>query len=742
MTRFSLRWLLLAALCLPAAACGANGDGDPADAGAADTPVDTDAGETSTDVAATDTPPDDGGTGIDTGPALCVPGQRRCLTSGAQGYDLCGDEGEWVTFFCDENEVCFDGFCNPPVCEPFEVESCTDCRNYIGCNGGGTAIGEFPVPVTMTCVVSDEGVAELIDSTCVPNSTRCEPDSDRNLERCDECGQEWVFATDCFDDDETTVCDLGECIAQCEFIRKRDTYIGCEYWAVDLDNAFVPAGGGQYIDADGKPFAVVLSNPSENVTADVTVRRREGLVHETAILPGDLEVVTLHHYANASDRTGTPLSDIQGTMIGSEAFRIESTMPIIAYQFNPLDNETVYSNDASLLFPTSSLGQDYWVMTRRQTFDSLKGYVTVVAVLEGETDVTVTLPEHTPENPLVTLSGVNVDTSDPIPPLRGGQSMSVTLQQYQVLNIETNRPGADLTGTLVEANRSVAVFGGSEASNAPNDDDCVFRPSFDDWVCAGDRRSFNPTPCVNDSGDPDITLCSDFITCCADHLEHQMLPDFAWGRSFNATRSVPRGDEADSWRILASRDGTRVNLIGLPDTWPLPGLLPSPSRREFELGAGEWVDFQSPVDFEISASAPIMVGQFLAAEFAPYPQSIDAEQPPHSDAGTGDPAFILAVPAEQYRTEYTFLAPNAFEFDYVTVTAPEEAEVRIDGDDIESEDWEDFGRGDFKVARLPITDGVHTLDADLPVGLTVHGYDSFVSYGYPGGLDLRDISDR
>jgi hypothetical protein len=219
-----------------------------------------------------------------------------------------------------------------------------------------------------------------------------------------------------------------------------------------------------------------------------------------------------------------------------------------------------------------------------------------------------------------------------------------------------------------------------------------------------------------------------------------MLPDFTWGRRFNATRSAPRGDEADSWRILASDDGTRVNLIGLPDTWPLPGLIPSLGNREFELDAGDWVEIQSPVDFEISATDPIMVGQFLQAEFAPYPRSTDAEQPPHSDADTGDPAFILAVPSEQYRQDYTFLAPDAFEFDYLTITAPTGTAVFLDGDQVDSEEFQVFGSEVFSAARIQIEDGVHTLNADAPVGLVVHGYDSFVSYGYPAGLDLVDIS--
>ena len=45
----------------------------------------------------------------------------------------------------------------------------------------------------------------------------------------------------------------------------------------------------------------------------------------------------------------------------------------------------------------------------------------------------------------------------------------------------------------------------------------------------------------------------------------------------------------------------------------------------------------------------------------------------------------------------------------------------------------------WQVARFPIGDGVHLLVADEPIGVLVYGYDSYVSYGYPGGLNLNVV---
>ena len=54
-----------------------------------------------------------------------------------------------------------------------------------------------------------------------------------------------------------------------------------------------------------------------------------------------------------------PRLDIDGTGIFDRAFKISSTQPVIVYQFNPLNNEGVASNDASLLLPKEGLGREY-----------------------------------------------------------------------------------------------------------------------------------------------------------------------------------------------------------------------------------------------------------------------------------------------------------------------------------------------------------------------------------------------
>ena len=105
----------------------------------------------------------------------------------------------------------------------------------------------------------------------------------------------------------------------------------------------------------------------------------------------------------------------------------------------------------------------------------------------------------------------------------------------------------------------------------------------------------------------------------------------------------------------------------------------------------------------------------------------------------GDPAFILAVPVEQFRDEYTFLTPNAYKKDYINVVAPKTASVQLDGQDIPWSNFTPIPDSEHMVARLPVSDGAHTLKATQPVGLVVYGFHRHVSYGYPGGANLFDL---
>ncbi len=571
-----------------------------------------------------------------------------------------------------------------PQCEEGATR-CADSATLSVCQADGAWLNE---PCVGGCV-EGAAAAACADPICVSGERRCQ--DDETVVECNAAGSAFVVAERCQGDTTGRQCDLGVCTPLCVINEKVKTNIGCDYWAVDLDNAFL-AGGGEVLDAAGAPFAVVVSNPHPEFTGEVSVYNNEGLVDQAILPPLGLHIFNL------------PRRDVDGTTLAPLAYHIRSGVPIVAYQFNPLENEEVFSNDASLLLPSHVVGDEYIVMTREQSFDSLRGYLTVVGISEEPTVVSVTVTAPTQAGPV-----------GDIPPLDPGETFDVVLNAFDVLSLQTRAAGADLTGSRVVADRPVVVFGGSEAANVPNTNHCVsIDPRTGEGVCEYDGL----TTCESNYD------CNNafFNVCCADHLEQQMFPVNTWGERYIATKSFDRGLERDYWRVLAAYDNTKI------ETHPQQVEIPT-------LNSGEWFEFGSREHFEIVSDKPISVGQFLAGEHDPEPNVRGGLEP--GDASTGDPAFIMAIPSAQFRTDFVFLAPNKYAYDYASVIAPAGAEVFFD--DRVISDWEPVGDSPWQVSRFPIGDGVHILLADMPVGVIVYGYDDYVSYGYPAGLNLNVV---
>ncbi len=776
-------------------------------------------------VAATDGAESDPGAADATHPPpgcdTCVPGTAAPYPGDPTRYLVCPGTGR-----CQEVRKCpegspgrpqvFDpqvGACRPRVCDGGDFVRCTGPETERRCNPRGTGFVERACD---GCAPSEEGDGD--PSICVCRETegptgegpgcapvRCRPERDTACRddapcQCNRDGTAWDCQESCVAAGRGHVCEVTDrpadpaapllespvarCVPLCEYVIKLRSYIGCEYWAADLDNAFTrgnnPSG---YFDAQGRQFAVVVANVSggdREFAARVEANRVDGpvwcktwapvagfpeapdtrycYVNEGACVVGErCEIIIEHDEAGRRvpreiciphEQGGgecrdhvtlgagelrvlnLPRADLNGSMIGPLGYQIRSDAPITAYQFNPLANEEVFSNDASLLLPINALGSDYVIMSREQTFEILRPSIIAIAVRPGVTKVTVrtTAP---------TIPGAGIDA------LSVGDQRTFTLRQFDALNLETLCPAdargyceqaVDFTGSEVFSDKVIAVFGGSEASNAPNTNHCVGGECWDGTECANNAD------------------CNRNISCCADHLEEQLLPVSAWGQHYVAARSHRRGDpigtgaEPDVWRIVAGYDATTVR------TFPTQLEIP-------ELDRGEWVDFVSTEDFEIMSDKAVMVGQFLAAEHSPNP-NVHGEFE-EGDARTGDPAFILGVPVQQYRDEYVFLAPDRYEYDFCTVVAPAEAQVLLDGELIREDLFEPVGIGTFKAARVPIADGVHRMvsrgriegmgggegegeaEATGPrpaIGVIVYGYDQYVSYGYPGGLNLERIN--
>jgi hypothetical protein len=207
-----------------------------------------------------------------------------------------------------------------------------------------------------------------------------------------------------------------------------------------------------------------------------------------------------------------------------------------------------------------------------------------------------------------------------------------------------------------------------------------------------------------------------------DHLEEVMLPVDALATDYIITApavvSIPQGKE-EVVRILATEADT--TLVYDP---PLPGaptVIPD---------AGGWIEIaRQAASFRVIANHKILVAQFMEGSTVA--------------GNTGDPSMTLAVPIDQFRSDYLFHAPINYTTNYVDITAPLGAMITLDGAAIPP--LVPIGSSGWGLARVislgagPAGDGNHRIVGNVGFGIGVYGYGMDTSYWYPGGLDLEQI---
>jgi hypothetical protein len=624
------------------------------------------------------------------------------------------------------------------------------CANEdsVGCEGNVylscRSVGEFLQIDRMDC-----GIDRVCDMkrgcmTCFPGELRCrscEPgadDCDPNVvQRCEASGSAWEDIETCVLADGDT-CYEGRCQNMCQVAKDNRSYVGCEFFAADLDNAAID----DLNNASAQQFAVAVANP-QSIAVDVDVEINEAAygepvqirnIEHATVPPGALEVFKLPQ-REVDGSTSGGLNDGTHTAVSSLAFRVSSSHPVSAYQFNPLENVNVFSNDSSLLLPTSAIGSRYTVVSWPQTigdsenpeqdFDAtssnedLRAFLTIIGTQDG-TNLTVKLGNEIKE-----MVGAG-----PVPAGVAGDQFQISINRFDVINLETAGLNADFTGSVVESDRPITLFVGSEASDAP--------------------------------------IFGTYATrqCCADHLEEQLIADATLGSSFIIARTPSRTQalaaaavEADPLGIAVVNEPEWVRVLGVQaGLTTVTTTLPEPDNR-FRLEQGEDTILRADQDFLLQADQPVSVLQVMGSQGV---TGIPREYP------GGDPSIIVVPPIQQYRRDYIFLTPDKYAFDFVTIMADATATILLDGaplpDTCETAPADGITRGEDTppadqvihrcqlsfpiVTRGPNSrvlpgdqhDGVHTILSDEPCGIVVSGFDRFVSHAYPGGLNLQILN--
>jgi hypothetical protein len=490
------------------------------------------------------------------------------------------------------------------------------------------------------------------------------------------------------------------------------SYVGCDYWpTVTANNVW------SIFD-----FAVIVANAGAT-PADVTITGPSGTNQTGTVAPGSLAKFYLPWVpalkgADASEcGSAAPLAG--SVLAKAGAFHLVSSKPVTVYQFNALEYKGAggpagkswatcpgtakscgtggpigcfsYSNDASLLLPSTAMTANYRV-TGQHGWGSLGGgiaaYMVITATKDG-TQVTVKVA-----NAGLVIAGTGASAA--ITRTTGGGTLKLTMNAGDVAELVGDKTTAsDPSGSLVQA----------------QDADHPIQ------VITG-------VPCIQ----------APIGTQACDHTEESVFPYETLGRDYVVT--VPTGPKGDKpghiVRIYGNVNGTTLTYSGA-----------TPTGAPKTINGGQVVDLGDVKgDFQVTGDHEFGVGSFML--------SADLLDPPPCDASTdptcspppsqGDPSQSSVVATEQYRTNYVFLAPDDYPTSYADIVSPVGNTLTLDGAAVSVSPA--AVAGNWVVYRVKLgagNSGAHTLRAAQPVGVQVMGYGDYTSYQYPGGLNLKGI---
>jgi hypothetical protein len=124
--------------------------------------------------------------------------------------------------------------------------------------------------------------------------------------------------------------------------------------------------------------------------------------------------------------------------------------------------------------------------------------------------------------------------------------------------------------------------------------------------------------------------------------------------------------------------------------------------------------------------------------------------------GDGDPETVNIVPPAQYLESYIFFTdPTYSETNLVLTRGPTStgtyADVTLDCLTSAVTGWQAIGGSGFQYTRVDLQvghaavggcdNGLHSIKSTSPFGITVWGFDQYVSYAYPAGASVRPINN-
>jgi len=576
----------------------------------------------------------------------CVPDvecifDQDCSAGEICTSNVCTPEAEChFNLDCDVGEICVDQVCVPDV----------ECNVDQDCHAGEVCVNHLCIPEVECNVDQDCDAGEI----CVRNV--CVPDVECNFDRDCNAGEicvsnacvpdiECNVDQDCDDNNECTVtsCDLGT-----NLCNSTDVQNGTP---CDNGDGICTVGECRTNDLLGTDFVIVfeanflppqtsLFFSGPQATVGVVSIPSAGFSEPFVVTPGNVTKVVL-----------PPGSEIASSDVIEQgaAVRVSSTEPITVYGFN----RVLKGTDAFAALPTVALGQRYRVAAWTGGINGPSQFaIGAMPAFDGDTT--------TPTTVTITPAAAAGDRPAGVP-------YSIVLNPFDAYQLQSS---GDLTGSLIQADRPISVYGGNRCANIPTQE-----------------------------------------TGFCDHVVEQINPVSSWGTE---VLTVPLATRVlgDTFRILADQNGTQVQLQGA-------------SPESIALNAGDFVERNLVGNYRISANAPILVAQFSNGS-----QWDNSTSDPFMmlipSASQFIKSYTFATPGTGFPTNFANVV--------ALTTDVAAGVVQLDGTSVSTSVFTALPGTAFSTAQIPISVGTHTLSAPNPLGLYVYGYASFDSYGYPGGF--------
>jgi hypothetical protein len=335
------------------------------------------------------------------------------------------------------------------------------------------------------------------------------------------------------------------------------------------------------------------------------------------------------------------------------AIHIQANNPVSVHALNYQDATT----DGALILPTGLLGLDHFVMsyTNGVASNAPIGSELAVVATKPQTQVTITPTAATATHAI-------------------GQAFTVTLQPGEVYRMLSNSDAlGDFTGTRVQSDKPIAVFGGSTLAYVP-----VSAPA-------------------------------------GDHLYEQMPSVDQWGRRFAALPFKGR-TAGDRFRVLAANDNTRVSING---------------EIVSILNRGQFYETVLTQPSSVVADQRILLAQFAQGTTVdnttgdPFMMVV----PPYEAFGRH---YILSTAQVYTQAHYTDVYDS---YVAIIVDSAHTNAVIMNGQPIAANQFVPIGDSGFSGANISVPkSSTIDLSSPTPMGTWIYGWAPFESYGFTGGL--------